>query len=159
MLGISLLTLILLIPLLIFCFATLFKARHLSNKNYNSQHTVDPELATRSYFHPSQGVSDTSFSKSGESSSHWGNTSSDLRQSKPKKSKSESMDSDSDQTGLHKEPTSASEQSDTFPYGDPNFLPPETGQLHTQLVGNNAPIRAELQWEDCKRVCEKLALL
>ncbi|CAO2588118.1 Eqtn [Lemmus lemmus] len=54
LLGISLMTLILLIPLLIFCFATLYKLRNLSDKSFDSQYTVNPELATLSYFHPSE---------------------------------------------------------------------------------------------------------
>ncbi|XP_021056430.1 equatorin isoform X2 [Mus pahari] len=59
MLGISLMTLILLIPLLIFCFATLYKLRHLSDKSYESQYSVNPELATLSYFHPTEGSNQT----------------------------------------------------------------------------------------------------
>uniref|UniRef100_A0A8C6WD59 Equatorin, sperm acrosome associated n=1 Tax=Nannospalax galili TaxID=1026970 RepID=A0A8C6WD59_NANGA len=59
MLGISLMTFILSVPLLIFCFATLYKLRHLSDKNYESQYTINPELATLSYFHPSEGSADT----------------------------------------------------------------------------------------------------
>uniref|UniRef100_A0A8C8VX48 Equatorin, sperm acrosome associated n=1 Tax=Peromyscus maniculatus bairdii TaxID=230844 RepID=A0A8C8VX48_PERMB len=54
MLGISLMTLILLIPLLIFCFATLCKLKHLRDKSYDNQYTVNPELANLSYFHPSE---------------------------------------------------------------------------------------------------------
>ncbi|CAH6790539.1 Eqtn [Phodopus roborovskii] len=122
MLGISLMTLILLIPLLIFCFATLYKLRHLSDKSYVSQYTVNPELATLSYFHPSEGVSDTSFSKSAESSSYWGNTSSELRRPSTQKSKSKSTDypGSSHQTVLTEEPA-------TFltPTKHSSFLPPE----------------------------------
>nr|Q2LCV6.2 RecName: Full=Equatorin; AltName: Full=Acrosome formation-associated factor; Flags: Precursor [Rattus norvegicus] len=59
MLGISLMTLILLIPLLIFCFATLYKLRHLRDKTCESQYSVNPELATLSYFHPSEGSNQT----------------------------------------------------------------------------------------------------
>ncbi|XP_021016216.1 equatorin isoform X4 [Mus caroli] len=59
MLGISLMTLILLIPLLIFCFATLYKLRHLRDKSYESQYSVNPELATLSYFHPTEGSNQT----------------------------------------------------------------------------------------------------
>uniref|UniRef100_A0A8C6S0H4 Equatorin, sperm acrosome associated n=1 Tax=Nannospalax galili TaxID=1026970 RepID=A0A8C6S0H4_NANGA len=105
MLGISLMTFILSVPLLIFCFATLYKLRHLSDKNYESQYTINPELATLSYFHPSEGVSDTSFSKSAESSSYWGNTS-DMRRPDTKKSKSKLMETSagSADTGLNEEP-------------------------------------------------------
>ncbi|XP_052031763.1 equatorin [Apodemus sylvaticus] len=59
MLGISMMTLILLIPLLIFCFATLYKLRHLRDKSCESQYSVNPELATLSYFHPSEGSNQT----------------------------------------------------------------------------------------------------
>ncbi|XP_028629202.1 equatorin [Grammomys surdaster] len=59
MLGISLMTLILLIPLLIFCFVTLYKLRHLRDKSYESQYSVNPELATLSYFHPSEDSNQT----------------------------------------------------------------------------------------------------
>lgn len=45
------------------------------------EYSVNPELATLSYFHPSEGVSDTSFSKSAESSTFWGTTSSELKKS------------------------------------------------------------------------------
>ncbi|XP_055474930.1 equatorin [Psammomys obesus] len=92
MLGISLLTLILLIPLLIFCCATLCKLRKLSEKNYDNQYSINPELANMSYFHPSEGVSDTSFSKSAESSLYWGNAPSDMRHPSTRKSRSKSMD-------------------------------------------------------------------
>ncbi|XP_021518839.1 equatorin [Meriones unguiculatus] len=92
MLGISLLTLILLIPLLIFCCATLCKLRQLSEKNYDNQYSINPELANLSYFHPSEGVSDTSFSKSAESSLYWGNAPSDMRRPSTRRSRSKSMD-------------------------------------------------------------------
>ncbi|KAM4877998.1 equatorin [Thomomys bottae] len=82
MLGITLMTLILLVPLLIFCFATLCRLRQLSKKKEESHYSINPELATMSYFHPSQGVSDTSFSKSADSSTFWGGTtSSDMKKS------------------------------------------------------------------------------
>ncbi|XP_005074400.1 equatorin [Mesocricetus auratus] len=153
MLGISLMTLILLIPLLIFCFATLYKLRYLSNKHYESQYSVNPELATLSYFHPSEGVSDTSFSKSAESSSYWGNASSEVRRSGSKKSKSKSMDfsASSDQTVLTEEPETtfftAEQPSFLPPMEETDFLPPEETetflppeQLDEQLVSENAPI-------------------
>ncbi|KAL1776284.1 equatorin [Sigmodon hispidus] len=130
MLGISLMTLILLFPLLIFCFLTMHKLKHLSEKSYESQYSVNPELATLSYFHPTEGVSDTSFSKSGESSSYWGNTSSDLRRSSTRKSKSKTIDysADSDQTVLN-EPAAATfilpDEPAFLPPEEPAFLPPE----------------------------------
>ncbi|XP_076790771.1 equatorin isoform X2 [Arvicanthis niloticus] len=92
MLGISLMTLILLIPLLIFCFATLYKLRHLRDKSYENHYSVNPELAALSYFRPSEGVSDTSFSKSAESSTFWGQASSEVKRSNMRRSKSKSMD-------------------------------------------------------------------
>ncbi|GAB1288640.1 Equatorin [Apodemus speciosus] len=120
MLGISMMTLILLIPLLIFCFATLYKLRHLRDKSYESQYSVNPELATLSYFHPSEGVSDTSFSKSAESSTFGGNASSEMRQSGKRRSKSKPMDfsAGSNQTVL-------TEESSFLPPEETSFLPPE----------------------------------
>lgn len=44
----------------------------------SGEYSVNPELATLSYFHPLEGVSDTSFSKTAESSTFWGTTSSEL---------------------------------------------------------------------------------
>lgn len=91
MLGISLMTLLLFVVLLAFCSATLYKLRHLTYKSCESQYSVNPELATMSYFHPSEGVSDTSFSKSGESSTLLGTTSSDMRRSGTRTSESKMM--------------------------------------------------------------------
>uniref|UniRef100_A0A2K6ATV1 Equatorin n=1 Tax=Macaca nemestrina TaxID=9545 RepID=A0A2K6ATV1_MACNE len=91
MLGISLMTLLLFVVLLAFCSATLYKLRHLTYKSCESQYSVNPELATMSYFHPSEGVSDTSFSKSGESSTLLGTTSSDMRRSGTRISESKMM--------------------------------------------------------------------
>ncbi|XP_006863216.1 PREDICTED: equatorin [Chrysochloris asiatica] len=91
MLGISLMSLILFLAILTLCFATLYKLRTLSKHECESQYSVNPELAEMSYFHPTEGVSDTSFSKSAESSTFWGNNSSELRKSGTKKSKSESV--------------------------------------------------------------------
>ncbi|KAL4689769.1 hypothetical protein H8959_012560, partial [Pygathrix nigripes] len=88
MLGISLMTLFLFVVLLAFCSATLYKLRHLTYKSCESQYSVNPELATMSYFHPSEGVSDTSFSKSAESSTLLGTTSSDMRRSGTRTSES-----------------------------------------------------------------------
>uniref|UniRef100_G3U4K6 Equatorin n=1 Tax=Loxodonta africana TaxID=9785 RepID=G3U4K6_LOXAF len=66
MLGISLMSLFLFLALLTLCCATLYKLRKLSSKSEcdDGQYSVNPELAEMSYFHPSEGVSDTSFSKS-----------------------------------------------------------------------------------------------
>lgn len=48
-------------------------------KAYQSgEYSINPELATLSYFHPLEGVSDTSFCKTAESSTFWGTTSSEL---------------------------------------------------------------------------------
>ncbi|PNI99291.1 EQTN isoform 1 [Pan troglodytes] len=91
MLGISLMTLLLFVVLLAFCSATLYKLRHLSYKSCESQYSVNPELATMSYFHPSEGVSDTSFSKSAKSSTFLGTTSSDMRRSGTRTSESKIM--------------------------------------------------------------------
>uniref|UniRef100_A0A8C9QN94 Uncharacterized protein n=1 Tax=Spermophilus dauricus TaxID=99837 RepID=A0A8C9QN94_SPEDA len=100
MLGISLMTLFLFVALLAFCSATLYKCAHLntifvicsfffSYKTYDSQYSINPELATLSYFHPSEGVSDTSFSKSAEdSSTYLYATSPELKPSKTRISKS-----------------------------------------------------------------------
>ncbi|EGW09143.1 Acrosome formation-associated factor [Cricetulus griseus] len=146
MLGISLMTLILLIPLLIFCFATLYKLKHISDKNYESQYSVNPELATLSYFHPSEGVSDTSFSKSAESGSYWGNASSDLRRVNTKRSRSKTIDypAPSDQTLLADDPAFFNpEQSSFFPpqeEASATFLPP--GELDEQSASENFPVEA-----------------
>uniref|UniRef100_G3T2J0 Equatorin n=1 Tax=Loxodonta africana TaxID=9785 RepID=G3T2J0_LOXAF len=93
MLGISLMSLFLFLALLTLCCATLYKLRKLSSKSEcdDGQYSVNPELAEMSYFHPSEGVSDTSFSKSAESSTFWGNSSSEFRKSGLRKSKSKSM--------------------------------------------------------------------
>ncbi|XP_054358215.1 equatorin isoform X2 [Pongo pygmaeus] len=90
-LGISLMTLLLFVVLLAFCSATLYRLRHLSYKSCESQYSVNPELATMSYFHPSEGVSDTSFSKSAESSTFLGTTSSDMKGSGARTSESKIM--------------------------------------------------------------------
>ncbi|XP_003478915.2 equatorin [Cavia porcellus] len=71
MLGIALMTLLIFIPLMIFCIVTLYKLKQLSSKPRPSQYSIDPELAVLSYFHPSEGVSDTSFSNSADSSLYW----------------------------------------------------------------------------------------
>ncbi|XP_008568132.1 PREDICTED: equatorin [Galeopterus variegatus] len=91
MLGIALMTFILFVTLLVFCCVTLCKLKQLNNKRCDSDYSVNPELATLSYFHPSEGVSDTSFSKSAESSTFWGTSSSDMRKSGIRTSKSKTM--------------------------------------------------------------------
>ncbi|XP_041507087.1 equatorin [Microtus oregoni] len=151
MLGISLMTLILLIPLLIFCFVTLYKLRKLSDKSFGSQYSVNPELATLSYFHPSEGVSDTSYSRSADSGTYWTNTTSDLKQSSTKKPKLKHMDysADSDQTPLNEEETAfllpeesaflLPEESDLIPPEDPTFLPPQ--ELGEQPISENVPVK------------------
>ncbi|XP_040819185.1 equatorin isoform X1 [Ochotona curzoniae] len=107
MLGIALMTLLLFVILLAFCSATLYKLKQLSYKTCESQYSINPELATLSYFHPSEGVSDTSFSKSAESSTFWGTTSSDLRKSGTRRSKSKNLtdmtSTGSDETGMNEE--------------------------------------------------------
>ncbi|VTJ72349.1 Hypothetical predicted protein [Marmota monax] len=92
MLGISLMTLFLFVALLAFCSATLYKLKQLSYKTYDSQYSINPELATLSYFHPSEGVSDTSFSKSAEdSSTYLYATSPELKPSRTRISKSKTI--------------------------------------------------------------------
>ncbi|MBZ3888789.1 Equatorin [Sciurus carolinensis] len=92
MLGISLMTLFLFVTLLAFCSATLYKLKQLSFKSYDSQYSINPELATLSYFHPSEGVSDTSFSKSAEdSSTYLYADSSDVKTSRTRISKSKNI--------------------------------------------------------------------
>ncbi|KAB0366530.1 hypothetical protein FD754_010686, partial [Muntiacus muntjak] len=83
MLGISLMTLFLFVVLLAICSAMLYKMKMMKYKQacQTGEYSVNPELATLSYFHPSEGVSDTSFSKSAESSTFWGTTSSELKKS------------------------------------------------------------------------------
>lgn len=46
-----------------------------------SEYSINPELATLSYFQPSEGISDTSFSKSADSSTFWATSSSEVRKS------------------------------------------------------------------------------
>ncbi|XP_036288665.1 equatorin [Pipistrellus kuhlii] len=71
MLGISLLTLLLFTILLASSSALLFKLKTTYNKQLERQYTIQPELATLSYFQPVHGVSDSSFSRSAESSNVW----------------------------------------------------------------------------------------
>ncbi|KAF3821340.1 hypothetical protein GH733_011493 [Mirounga leonina] len=106
MLGISLMTLFLFVILLAVCSAMLYKVKTINYKSrHQTEYTVNPELATLSYFHPSEGVSDTSFSKSAESSTFWGTTSSEVRrtgtQSKPRMT--DIVSTASDDTGGNEE--------------------------------------------------------
>ncbi|XP_004600427.2 equatorin, partial [Sorex araneus] len=106
MLVVSLLTLLLFVLFLAICSALLYKMKAANyNKASASEYTVNPELAEISYFHPSEGISDTSFSKSGESSTYWGNTSSEMRKSETIEIKTISKDTslESDETGLIEE--------------------------------------------------------
>lgn len=122
-----------------------------SDKSFGSQYSVNPELATLSYFHPSEGVSDTSYSRSGDSSTYWGNTTSDFKLSSTKKSKLKPLDysGDSDQTALNEEQTATflpleetdllpSEESTFLPSEESTFLPPE--ELGEQPVNENVPL-------------------
>ncbi|XP_058998998.1 equatorin [Mustela lutreola] len=106
MLGISLMTLFLFVILLAVCSAMLYKVKTINYKNRcQTEYTVNPELATLSYFHPSEGISDTSFSKSAESSTFWGTTSSELKK-QDTVSKSRTTDivsTASDETGGNEE--------------------------------------------------------
>ena len=76
------------------------------NKTSQSEYSVNPELAALSYFHPSEGVSDTSFSKSAESSTFWGTPSSEMRQSDTvsKTRTTDVVSTASDDTGMNDEP-------------------------------------------------------
>ncbi|KAM5260584.1 equatorin [Hipposideros larvatus] len=91
MLVISLLTLFLFVILLAVSSALLYKLKTNYNKKCESEYSINPELATLSYFQPSEGVSDTSFSRSADSSTYWATTSSELRKSEIT-SKSRMMD-------------------------------------------------------------------
>ncbi|XP_077917453.1 equatorin [Halichoerus grypus] len=106
MLGISLMTLFLFVILLAVCSAMLYRVKTINYKSrHQTEYTVNPELATLSYFHPSEGVSDTSFSKSAESSTFWGTTSSEVRRTETQ-SKSRTTDivsTASDDTGGNEE--------------------------------------------------------
>ncbi|XP_070446780.1 equatorin [Equus przewalskii] len=107
MLGISLLTLFLLVTLLAIGSAMLYKVKLRNyNKTSQSEYSVNPELAALSYFHPSEGVSDTSFSKSAESSTFWGTPSSEMRQSDTvsKTRTTDVVSTASDDTGMNDEP-------------------------------------------------------
>ncbi|ELK15803.1 RNA exonuclease 1 like protein [Pteropus alecto] len=84
MLGISLSTLFLFVILLAVSSSLLYKLKTNYKKKSESEYSINPELANLSYFHPSEGISDTSFSKSADSSTFWGTTSSELRKSDTK---------------------------------------------------------------------------
>ncbi|XP_005401202.1 PREDICTED: equatorin [Chinchilla lanigera] len=89
MLGIALMTILIFIPLVIFCIITLHRLKQLSRKRDQSQYSINPELAVLSYFEPSQGVSDTSFSKSAASSMYLVSTPSLVRKKSIKIAKPE----------------------------------------------------------------------
>ncbi|XP_058157937.1 MOB kinase activator 3B isoform X2 [Dasypus novemcinctus] len=92
MLGISVMTLFLFFILLTMCCVTFYKLNKQSSKSIcENEYAINPELATLSYFHPSEGVSDASFSKSPDSSTFWGNASSELRRSGTKRPISKPM--------------------------------------------------------------------
>ncbi|XP_053433780.1 equatorin [Nycticebus coucang] len=61
MLGISLMTLFLFLILLALCCATLLKLKRMGHNDYESQYSINPELATMSYFHPSEGIRDVHY--------------------------------------------------------------------------------------------------
>ncbi|XP_060055659.1 equatorin [Erinaceus europaeus] len=89
MLGISLMSLLLFVILLAICSAVLYKMKTADlQKPSHSEYSINPELAAMSYFHPAEGVSDTSFSKSAESSTYWATTSTEVRNSGTGESKS-----------------------------------------------------------------------
>ncbi|XP_064236845.1 equatorin-like [Aotus nancymaae] len=90
MLGVSLITLLSSVVLLAICGAALYRLKYLIHESCERQYSINPELASVPYFHPSEGVSDTCFYKSAESGIFCGTTSSDVRRSGTKIS--ESMD-------------------------------------------------------------------
>ncbi|XP_010625322.1 equatorin [Fukomys damarensis] len=100
MLGIALMALLISISLVISFIATLYKLKQLSHKRSQSQYSINPELAMLSYFHPSEGVSDTSFSKSAESSTYWSGAHLDLRKQSSRMSRNITA---LDDIGLHEE--------------------------------------------------------
>ncbi|XP_037706701.1 equatorin [Choloepus didactylus] len=120
MLGISFMTLFLFLILLTICGVTLYKLNKLSSKNVcETPYPVNPELAALSYFHPTEGVSDTSFSKSAESSTFWGNAPSEFRRPGIRKSKSRNM---ADMISTASEDTCVNDESD-LPHSEyPEFL-------------------------------------
>lgn len=76
----------------------------------------NPELANISYFHPSEDISDSSFSKSAESSTYWGTTS-EMRDAELVDSKTKIKEAPDD-TGIIKEanlPPNEKESSEKFP--------------------------------------------
>ncbi|XP_058551162.1 equatorin isoform X1 [Neofelis nebulosa] len=106
MLGISLMTLFLFVIILAISSALLYKVKTMSYKSpVLTEYSVNPELATLSYFHPSEGVSDTSFSKSADSSTFWGTTSSELKKEDTllKSRTTDMISTASDDTGMNDE--------------------------------------------------------
>ncbi|XP_012862618.2 equatorin [Echinops telfairi] len=91
MLGVSLMSLFLFLVLLTLCAVTMYKLRKLAKKECDAKYSVNPNLAQMSYFRPSEGVSDTSFSKSAASSTFLGNSPSAMKKLGPKKEKSKTM--------------------------------------------------------------------
>lgn len=106
MLGISLMTLFLFVIMLAIGSAMLYKVKRMSYKSpVTTEYSVNPELATLSYFQPSEGVSDTSFSKSADSSTFWGTTSSELKKgdTTSKSRTTDMISTASDETGMNEE--------------------------------------------------------
>ncbi|XP_075415603.1 equatorin [Tenrec ecaudatus] len=91
MLGVSLMSLFLFLILLTLCFITMYRLRKLSKQEGDAKYSVNPNLAQMSYFRPSEGVSDTSFSKSAASSTFWANSPSEINKLGPKQEKSKTM--------------------------------------------------------------------
>ncbi|XP_025708586.1 equatorin [Callorhinus ursinus] len=116
MLGISLMTLFLFVILLAVCSAMLYKVKTINYKSrHQTEYTVNPELATLSYFHPSEGISDTSFSKSAESSTFWGTTSSEVR-----KTDTQSKSRMTDIVSIASDDTGGNEESDLIQSEEPS---------------------------------------
>ncbi|XP_045696424.1 equatorin [Phyllostomus hastatus] len=68
MLGISLMTLCLFVILLAVSSSLLYKLKTSFIKKHEREYAINPQLANLSYFHPAEGISDSSFSRSGGSS-------------------------------------------------------------------------------------------
>ncbi|XP_049626976.1 equatorin [Suncus etruscus] len=118
MLAISSMSLLLFVTFLVLCVAILYKVRAESYRRscmteYNDD---NPELANISYFHPSEDISDSSFSKSAESGTYWGTTS-EMRNAEIVDSKTK-IKKASDDTGIIKEadfPSNEEEPSEKIP--------------------------------------------
>ncbi|XP_012576709.1 PREDICTED: equatorin [Condylura cristata] len=143
MLGISLMTLLLFVILLALCSTMMFKLKtqvpKLKQPPPEVSYAINPELATLSYFQPSEGISDTSFSKSGESSTYWGTTSSEMKKSGESKSRTtDALSTASDDTGMayqsdYPQDTGMADQSD-YPQdtgmSDQSDLPQKKGKIN-----------------------------